>query len=293
MAEMVAGGLIAYGFLVMQLEILMTPPRSEAWAFCFGAGLALFWYMARNEYKASLKVAFITMIGAGFGFAFGNFLQTVGTLLEINFNMWNVMEYSIGFFGGLALAYSVFTSPWPDNIENPKPWENRVSYIIALIIIPLIVFQQSLSIQVLSERLSNMGIDGKTALLSSIISGLLIYLVIVFYVVKFEKTKFSFTKNTVFLIYLTFISVYVAVSFIVTGVFAGEVLSNHILYVVNIGVVLALLYRIQDPFSKELISGLTKKHLQMIALVLILVVFLAFVLINVHGELNGSHNRFS
>lgn len=292
MAEMVAGGLLAYGFLVMQLEILMTPPRSEAWAFCFGAGLALVWYMARNGFKSSLKVSLFTMTGAGFGFAFGNFLQIVGNLLEINFNMWNVMEYSIGFFGGLALAYSIFTSPWPQNIENPKPWENRVSYIIALIIIPIIVFQQSMSIQVLFERLGNSGISEKTALLSSIISGLLICLAIIFYVVKFEKSRFSFARNTVFLIYLTFISVYVAISFIVSGVFAGKIPSNHILYVVNICVVLVLLSRIRDPFSKELNTGLTQKHLQVIGMVLILIVLLAVVLINVHGELSGLQNRF-
>ena len=292
MAEMVAGGLVAYGFLVMQLEILMTPPRSEAWAFCFGAGLALVWHMARNGYKSSLKVSLFTMTGAGFGFAFGNFLQIVGNLLEINFNMWNVMEYSIGFFGGSALAYSIFTSPWPQNIENPKPWENRVSYIIALIIIPIIVFQQSMSIEVLFERLGNSGIDEKTALLSSIITGLLICLVIIFYVVKFEIMKFSFSKSTVFFTYLTFISLYVAISFIVSGVFAGNVPFNHVLYVVNIGVVLALLKGIQNPFSKELNSGIRRIHLQVLAVVLITIVLLALLLINIHGDLGGSQSRF-
>ena len=292
MAEMVAGGLVTYGFLVMQLEILMTPPRSEAWAFCFGAGLALVWHMARNGYKSSLKVSLFTMTGAGFGFAFGNFLQIVGNLLEINFNMWNVMEYSIGFFGGSALAYSIFTSPWPQNIENPKPWENRVSYIIALIIIPIIVFQQSMSIEVLFERLGNSGIDEKTALLSSIITGLLICLVIIFYVVKFEIMKFSFSKSTVFFIYLTFILLYVAISFIVSGVFAGNVPFNHVLYVVNIGVVLALLKGIQNPFSKELNSGIRRIHLQVLAVVLITIVLLALLLINIHGDLGGSQSRF-
>ena len=292
LAEMVAGGLVAYGFLIMQLEILMTPPRSEAWAFCFGAGLALVWHMARNGYKSSLKVAFVTMIGAGFGFAFGNFLQIIGNLLEINFNMWNVMEYSIGFFGGSALAYSIFTSSWPQDIEKPKPWENRVSYIIALIIIPVIVFQQSLSIQVLSERLANAGIDAKTALLSSIVSGLLICLVILFYIVKFEKAKFSFSKNTVFLVYLMFITAYVAVSFIVTGIFAGKILSNHLLYLVNIGVVIVLLGRVQSPFSNVLSSDLKLKYLRALGLVLTAIVVLAVLLINMHGELGGSHNRF-
>ena len=292
-SEMVAGGLIVYGFLVMQLEILMTPPRSEAWAFCLGAGLALVWHMARNQYKSSVKVAFITMIGAGFGFAFGNFLQIIGNLLEIKFNMWNVMEYSIGFFGGLALAYSVFTTPWPQNIEHPKPWENRVSYVISLILIPVIVYQQSMAVQVLSERLGNSGIDVKTVLLSSIISGLLISFVIIFYVVKFEKSGFDFTRNKVLLVFASFISVYVAVSFIVTGVFAGLVQFNHILYILNIGIVLALVNQIQSPFSNEVKSDLKLRHLQVFAVALIVIVLLAALLVNIHGELGGSQSRFN
>ncbi len=291
-AEMVAGGLITYGFLVMQLEFFMTPPRSEAWAFCFGAGLALVWYMARNGYKSSLKVAFITMLGSGFGFSFGNFLQIVGNLLEINFNMWNVMEYSIGFFGGAALAYSVFTSPWPENIETPKPWENRISYIIALIFFPAIVFQQSLSLDTLAERLGGSGIDGGVAATSTIVSGLLICFMAVLYVLKLEKSKFNITRNTVFLIYLTFISVYVAISFIVTGAFAGVVLSNHILYVLNIVAVLIVLHSGQNPFSIELNSVLTKKHFLIFVFVLIAILLLALILVNFHGELGGAQIRF-
>ena len=292
MAEMVAGGLVAYGFLIMQLEILMTPPRSEAWAFCLGAGLALVWYMARNGFKSSLKVAFITMIGGGFGFGFGNFLQIIGNLLEINFNMWNVMEYSIGFFGGSALAYSIFTSPWPQNIDKPKPWENRVSYIIALVFIPLVVFQQSLTIPVLTERLGNSGIDDNIAKFSSILTALLICFVIIFYAVKFEKLKFSFSERTILFIYLSFISVYVAISFIVSGIFAGSVPFNHFLYVVNIAVVLVLLRLVQNPFSKELNSGLKRKHLLVLAITLIIIVLLALLLVNIHGELGGSQTRF-
>lgn len=293
MAEMVAGGLVAYGFLIMQLEILMTPPRSEAWAFCFGAGLALVWYLGRNGFKSSLKVAFITMIGGGFGFAFGNFLQIIGNLLEINFNMWNVMEYSIGFFGGTALAYSVFTSPWPENIENPKPWENRVSYIIALIFIPLVVFQQSMTIPDLTERLGNSGIDGNTALLSSVISGLLICLVILFYVVNFEKSKFRFTKKAVLFIYLTFITVYVAISFIVSGILAGKVPFNHILYVVNIVVVMFLLHFVQKSFAAELSQDIKIFHSRLLVTILIFIVLLALLLVNIHGELGGFQTRFN
>lgn len=292
MTEMVAGGLVAYGFLVMQLEIFMTPPRSEAWAFCLGAGLALIWHMARNGYKSSLRVAFITMIGGGFGFAFGNFLQILGNILQINFNMWNVMEYSIGFFGGSALAYSVFTSPWPKNTGSPEIWENRVSLLIALIFIPLVVFQQSMTIPVLTERLGNSGIDSKTAMFSSIFSGLLICLVIIFYMVNFEKSKFSFTKNSVSLVFLTFISVYVAISFVVSGIFAGKVPFNHILYLVNIVVVIFLLRFVQNPFADKLNQEIKIHLFRFLAAILVIVVLLALLLVNIHGELSGFHNRF-
>lgn len=292
MTEMVAGGLVSYGFLVMQLEILMTPPRSEAWAFCFGAGLALVWYMARNRFKSSIKVAYFTMIGGGFGFAVGNFLQIIGNLLEINFNMWNVMEYCIGFFGGSALAYSVFTSPWPRNTDSLKPWENRVSFLIALAFVPLVVFQQSMTISVLIERLGNSGIDQKTAMLSSILSGLLICLVIMFYVVKFEKLKFIFTKNDILLLFLTFISVYVAISFIVSGIFAGKVLFNHVLYLVNIVIVMFLLRFVNSPFASELNQDIKIFHLKVLTATVILIFILAAVLVNFHGELSGYKIRF-
>lgn len=291
-AEMVAGGLIAYGFLVIQLEFLMTPPRSEAWAFCFGAGLALVWHMARNGYNSSLKVAFNTMIGSGFGFAFGNFLQIVGNLLDINFNMWNVMEYSIGFFGGAALAYSVFTSPWPQNVEPPKNWENRISYIIALIFFPALVFQQSMLFETLSERLGGIGINGGTASASTIVSGLLIFIMAVIFVWKLEKTKFNISRNTVFFVYLTFISVYVSISFVVSGVLNGVILSNHILYVINIAIVLLLLRGNQSPFSNELTSVLTKKHLFFLILTLTTILILSVILVNFHGELGGAQIRF-
>ncbi len=150
LAEMAAGGLITYSFLIDQLEILMTPPRSEAWAVCLGAGLAMVWHMVRNNYKSPLRVAMFSALGAGFGFAFGNFLQILGNVLEINFNMWNVMEYSIGFFGGISMAYGVFSSVWPEESLVPERWENRTALLMTFIFIPVIVYNQSRLYEVLS-----------------------------------------------------------------------------------------------------------------------------------------------
>jgi len=93
-------------------------------------------------------------------------------------------------------------------------------------------------------------------------------------------------------IYLTFFSVYVAISFIVSGILAGNVPFNHVLYVVNIGVVLFLLTRIQTPFSKELNSCIKRWHLQVLAIILVAIVLLAVLLVNIHGDLGGSQTRF-
>lgn len=90
-------------------------------------------------------------------FRFGKLLQIVGIVAEIPFNMWNVMEYSIGFFGGIALAYSVFTSEWPGGGHRVGPWENRVSFVLLFLLIPFIVFQQSLTFHLIVERFTAAG----------------------------------------------------------------------------------------------------------------------------------------
>lgn len=291
-AEMVAGGLIVYGFLVMQLEIFMTPPRSEAWAFCLGAGLALVWYMARNSFDLSLRLALYAMIGAGFGFAFGNFLQIMGNILEIKFNMWNVMEYSIGFFGGTGLAYGTYTVSWPEKTESPKPWENRVSWFIVIVIIPLIVFKESLTYSSISERLKSLPGSEGIVWLSSVVAILLIGAVALFYFVKMEKLKFKLERKTIWMFFLLLFAAYVAESFIVTGLFFGNILSNHLLYLANIIVVVILLRTDRDPIIGNQEPVLTLSLLVLFSVAILIIILLTVLLINVHGELNSFHNRF-
>ena len=118
--EMVVWAIIIYFFLIEQWGWLMTPPRSELWAACLGMALALTWFLWRHGHRAAIRVAVFSGLGGGFGFAFGNFLQVLGTVSEVHFNFWNVMEYSVGFFGGLGMAYGTFTAEWPASDERPK-----------------------------------------------------------------------------------------------------------------------------------------------------------------------------
>ncbi len=292
-SEMVAGGLITYSFLIQQLNLLMTPPRSEAWALCLGAGLAMIWYMARHNYRSALRVALCSALGAGFGFAFGNFLQILGNVLEINFNMWNVMEYSIGFFGGSAFAYSVFSSQWPETETRPAPWKSRTAFLILFIFVPLIVFKQSFAYNILLNRLKDVATSENTALFSSLFAALLMAVAALMVWLRMEKAKFCFQRRDVFLFFLVCFSAYIAMSYIVSGIFAGKSHLNIHLYVLNLLVILFLLRKKAVPFSAQSVPGINYKKLILYVLGIILViVILALIAVNIHGELNGAHDRF-
>ena len=292
-AEMVAGGLIFYGLLVMQLEILMTPPRVENWAIVLGAGVAMIWFMVRNRYNSSLRVALYTMLGAGFGFAFGNFLQTAGTVMQIHFNMWNVMEYSIGFFGGSALAYSVFTSEWPESVDMPQKWESRTAFLLVFAFFPLIIFRESLRYGEMIKRFDNITSSENIALISSVLAGLIIVTAIAILWWRNEKIRFSFTRRSIYIIFAFYIVDYVAISFIVTGVIAGNIMLNHILYLVNLAVIFFFAGKAAYPFGKIINKKLNVSQWSFyLILIIVFIVIIAFISISIHGEMNGAHDRF-
>lgn len=292
-SEMVAGGLLFYGFLILQLEILMTPPRAENWAIILGAGVAMIWYMVRNGFYSSLRVALFTMLGAGFGFAFGNFLQTMGTVMHIQFNMWNVMEYSIGFFGGSALAYTVYSSQWPKEVAAPKKWESRSAFLIVFGLFPLIVFRESLLYGALVKRFDNITFSENIAMFSSIVAGLLIVAAIIIIWWQNERANFKFTRNSIWLIFVLYFVNYVAVSFIATGAFAGNIMLNHILYVVNLIVIFFLAGKLSLPFGKNLYTKInTQQWVIFLLLIVIFISVIALISISIHGEMSGAHDRF-
>jgi len=133
--EMFVGGFLVWGLLIFQMEWLMTPPRSELWAGCLGAALALGWFLYRNKFKRAIRVASYAALGAGFGFTFGNFIQTVGSSADLQYNWWNVMEFTLGFFGGLGMIYAVLTREWPESVK-PSKVGNWIALIFLFAFIP-------------------------------------------------------------------------------------------------------------------------------------------------------------
>jgi hypothetical protein len=287
LAEMVAGGILFYTFLIVQLEWFMTPPRSEMWAACAGASVALAWYIVRHRLVAVLRVAVWSAFGAGFGFAFGNFLQVLGSSLQIPFNLWNVMEYSIGFFGGGGMAYGTLTASWPPAV-SPSRHVNGVALLLLVAFIPFVVWDQSF---VPSRIQDIVGINGDTfavrAIAFAAIAAMAIF-ILIRYQVKQPGPLVHYSEQRIKILFLVYAGVYTFLSFLLTGIWVHPL--EQYLYLVNLGAVFIILPQLQGQVDAREVR--LSSWALVLGYILVLLALLAVVARYAHGELPGAQTRF-
>ena len=283
--QMVAFGLLTYGLMINQLEWLMTPPRSELWAACLGASIALAWYVIRHKQQAVLKVAIWSALGAGIGFSFGNFLQVLGSGSSLPFNFWNIMEYAIGFFGGLGMAYGTLTSAWPVSDDQPAKRSNLVPILLLVVFIPFLIWDQSFVADKL-KFLLELGGDERTIFTVQVISILSISLFILIVFVKYYRSLYS--GAAVKAIFALYFGLYIFMSFLLTGIYRHPI--EQYLYLVNMAAILFVVSSLTGNF--ELSEDLSGKWLTTTLLAFLIIAALALIAIHSHAELKGSQIRF-
>jgi len=232
-------------------------------------------------------------MGAGFGFAFGNFLQILGTVLEINFNMWNVMEYSIGFFGGSSMAYGVFSSKWPEESLPPQRWENRIALFVIFVFIPYLVLTNGPLLEPIFGSSEDISKPDSISLLGSITAIIFVLAVALTGCYRTLKSKDPFERKDVRLLFIVYFAAYILISYCVTGAFTGKFLSNHQLYVVNFIVVLILIGKHLPAFIENPAWEINSKYWWSYTMAIVsTILLLSFIVINLHGQLGGANNRF-
>ena len=287
LTQMVAGAMLAWGLLIYQLEWFMTPPRSELWAACLGAAVALAWYLRREGFMRALRVACYSALGAGFGFAFGNFLQVAGSVSGIAFNWWNVMEFSLGFFGGLGMAFAVFTTSWPESIA-PSRSANLLALFVLLLAIPATNLVQAFDASKFQEMAEGLGLSNPAAFSRD--QHLLGWGILTL----FAGTGWmAWRRGQITPLFFLFTAFYILESYIQKGVFAGAGQLAHYLYAVDFLLLLALwqyaknLSPISAPDSFD-----WREWRWLLAGMIAVLAVLAYVAINLHDGLPGAHERF-
>ncbi|CAG5070480.1 hypothetical protein DYBT9623_03025 [Dyadobacter sp. CECT 9623] len=296
LVEMTAGAIIFYYFLIEEMGWLMTPPRSEAWAACFGMTVALLWHMIRHKQYAAIRVAVMAGFAAGFGFAFGNFLQVMGHSSGIKFNFWNVMEYSIGFFGGIGMAYGTFTSKW----EVTETDSNRNSLIAPLLLVllafPLIVWDQSFETDRLTEIFKNASPLVDIALTVENVQWISFLLAIAFggyWLYHYLKTRSLYLKlssDSLYIYFLSYFGMYISYSILITAAFMSLYRIEQYLYICNFLVIAFTIKKLTPAFTDRglNINRWTVNFLFALAFLAILTALA----ISSHGELHGAQVRF-
>jgi hypothetical protein len=290
--EMVVSGLIFYFFMIEQFGWNMTPPRAEHWAICFGLAVGLTAHLIRNKQYAPLRVAVFAGLGGGFGFAFGNFLQVLGRLSEIDFNFWNVMEYSLGFFGGLGMAYGAFTAKWDEN-EAESGNTEFLSLLGVSLLIPFIVWQQSFNtdrITSMFEKINFSNLD----LGVNVTLWLSLGLILAFSVFYYRRLKTlntgTFAYSEIKLFFLGLFAIYIIFSWLITGAFLSTYRIEQYLYLINFVIIILLINKTEASFTS--IEMNVKTWLIGFAAVVLLIAVLTLVAINTHGEMDHSQKRF-
>ncbi len=302
MAQMAAGGLLVWGFLIFQMEWFMTPPRSELWAGCFGGALALAWFLYRNDFKRALRVAGYAALGAGFGFSFGNFLQLLGSVSEISYNWWNVMEFSLGFFGGLGMAYGVLSRQWPESVK-PTPAGNWIALAFVFLFIPITNFAdgfptekflrvaEGLAVQEPELYASRQKLFGGIALLLFALLGAMAW--------KYGSSgRDSWFKRCSPLLFFIIAVHYCFFSYLKLGAFYRpfSLGNSESLYVFIILILLSawhFLLRKESSFPVGRTPDETWKRWGIIMAVLIgSILVITLISVNIHPEIPGAHNRF-
>ncbi|MHA4809706.1 hypothetical protein ACX0G9_16450 [Flavitalea flava] len=250
--QLFIGGYLCWGFFIYQLEWLMTPPRSELWAGCLGAALALGWYLYRNGYRNALRTAFFSALGAGFGFGTGNFLQRMGQASGIPFNWWNVMEYSIGFFGGLGMAYGVFSvGNWPKT-NAPDKISNKTGWIFLVILLPVINLIEGVNTKTMARLGEQLHFSGPASFASSWQWTSWILSIVCMIVIGLIGYRFLYRsvpqKKTALILTLIYLTWYILISNIIGATWLTARFSSQHLYWVNV-VVLYFLFRRKETVS--------------------------------------------
>ena len=301
-SEMFVGGFLVWGLFIFQLEWFMTPPRSELWAGCLGAAVALAWYLQREGFHRSLRLAGYAALGAAVGFSFGNFIHTMGAFSDIIYNWWNVMEFTLGLLGGLGMAYAVLTSDWPETVK-PSKKANWLAMIFLVLLIPftnwIFAFEPDRFVK-LAETigLTNPEIYARSQIIFGGVILLLFATGLMFFWKKYQDDDSGLKKVLIPIMTFGYAIFYLVYGYIVKGMFyqTYSFKSSSTMYVPILLAAIALWFVERKQTNKpelQKTSPETWKRWSLILFgIILMIIVITLISITLHTGEIGFHERF-
>ncbi|MCK5104450.1 MAG: hypothetical protein KAR17_16615, partial [Cyclobacteriaceae bacterium] len=212
------------------------------------------------------------------------------------FNMWNVMEYSLGFFGGLGMAYGTVTSEWEKTEETQRKTSNLIPMLLVVLVIPFVVWDQSFELERLQKTYTNL-VAGDATTIAGIVQIIAFSLIIIqagFVLVKYyylqKDNMMQYSGAQVKSFFMSHFGIYIIFSLLITGAFVSTYRVEQYLYIVNYIIILFALPKLNPVFeSKGIYTGKWGRNF---LLVLLFIAVLAIIAISTHGEMGGMNKRF-
>jgi magnesium-transporting ATPase (P-type) len=195
------------------------------------------------------------------------------------------MEYSIGFFGGLGMAYGTLTATWADSSSPVRRRTNLVPILVVVLFIPYVIWNQSFITDKLGFLLT-LGGSEVTIFTFQWMSILSILMTAVIVLVMYYRPGYDY--RAVRFIFVLYLGLYTFLSFLLTGIITHPI--EQYLYLVNMAIILVLLPRVQNGFEPKADSP--RKWVAIFVLVMLILAVLAAIAIASHGPLKGSQIRF-
>ena len=205
------------------------------------------------------------------------------------------MEYSLGFFGGLGMAYGTLTSHWEKGTDTQPKSKVWFPLLMAVLVIPFIVWDQSFGLERLQGIFSKIDVAADSPMLPFVqwVSIGLILVFTAFWWMRFYQNKpnsLSNTTNEIYTLFLGHWGLYVVFSLLITGAFMSGYRIEQYLYIANWIIVAFLIGKTQPEFTPKPLAP--KKWAINLGILIVFFALLTLILISSHGELKGAHKRF-
>ena len=212
------------------------------------------------------------------------------------------MEFCLGFFGGLGMAYAVITRDWPES-ERPSKTTNSLALIFFAVAIPLINYFSTFDTAGFVQLAEQLNITGNAGFVTAqrlfgVFAIVVFSLLILLTWQRYDRKDSNITTVAVPVLLFLHTCFYTDFAYIRKGFFYRSLslknTATWYVFIIAVCLVLWIVHRKKESIATvELpMKESWKRWVVILSAVVIVILIFAVISIHSHGEMSGAHERF-